>query len=166
MGHIVAEHWVNADLKRVFAFFSDPRNLPLLMPEEMDVRVENFGWCRRVVKSSGRWSKVEVILMWWSKVVENHRQIAGPGSQIVISFRLVPFIPLRRRWVAEILEYEPLSYFLDQQRSGPMRSWRHRHPFRSESRNGVDGTVVRDEVEYELPFGVLGRMADALVVNV
>jgi ligand-binding SRPBCC domain-containing protein len=155
VGHIVAEHWVNADLKRVFAFFSDPHNLPRLMPQEMEVRLEEL----RLVPPGGEKSK---------SVVESGGeppQVAGPGSEIVISFRLVPVLPFRGRWVAEILEYEPLSYFLDKQRSGPMRSWRHRHSFRLENRNGLDGTVVRDEVEYELPFGVLGRMADALVVE-
>jgi ligand-binding SRPBCC domain-containing protein len=165
VGKIVAEHWVNADLKHVFAFFSDPRNLPRLMPKEMDVRLEELTLvppppeALSVVVESGAISET---------VVEsggNQTEIAGRGSQIVISFRLLPFLPFRGRWVAEILEYKPLSHFIDEQRSGPMRSWRHRHSFRPESRNGVEGTIVRDEVEYQLPFGVLGRIADILIVE-
>jgi ligand-binding SRPBCC domain-containing protein len=135
------------------------------MPEEMDVRVEEL---RLVPPSGEEFRNVVESGSDPDVVVESGGEpprIAGPGSQIVISFRLVPVLPFRGRWVAEILEYESLSYFLDQQCSGPMRSWRHRHSFRPDSRNGVDGTVVRDEVEYELPFGVLGRMADALVVE-
>ena len=165
MGKIVAEHWVNADLKRVFAFFSDPRNLPRLMPKEMDVRLEELTLvppppeALSVVVESGA---------IFETVVEsggNQTKIAGIGSQIVISFRLLPFLPFRGRWVAEILEYEPLSHFVDEQRSGPMCSWRHRHSFRPESRNGVEGTIVRDEVDYHLPFGILGRGADSLIVE-
>jgi ligand-binding SRPBCC domain-containing protein len=165
VGKLVAEHWVNADLKHVFAFFSDPRNLPRLMPKEMDVRLEELrlmpppSEAVRVVVESGAASET---------VVEsggNQTKIARGGSQIVISFRLIPFLPFRGRWVAEILEYEPLSHFIDEQRFGPMRSWRHRHSFRHESCNGVEGTVVRDEVDYQLPFGILGRIADSLIVE-
>ncbi len=165
MGKLVAEHWINADLKRVFAFFSDPHNLPRLMPEQMHVRLQELRLAppppdkRRWVVESGADSEA---------VVESGvdpATIAGKGSQIVISFRLVPFLPFRGRWVAEILEYEPLSHFVDEQRSGPMRFWRHRHSFRPETRSGVEGTIVRDEVDYQLPFGVFGRIADRLIIE-
>ena len=165
MGKIVAEHWVNADLKRVFAFFSDPHNLPRLMPQQMHVRLEEL---RLVPPSPDKKKSVVESGASSEAVVESGvvpATIAGKGSQIVISFRLVPFLPFRGRWVAEILEYEPLSHFVDQQRSGPMRFWRHRHSFRSEVRNGREGTKVRDEVDYELPFGVLGRIADSILVE-
>jgi ligand-binding SRPBCC domain-containing protein len=155
MGHIVAEHWLNAELSRVFAFFSDPRNLPRLMPGEMDVRLEDT----RIL--SPRQGTGDVVV----KSGEDSDLIAGPGSLIIISFRLFPFLPFRGKWVAEILEYQPLSYFLDTQRSGPMRSWLHRHSFSKVDRGGIPGTVVRDEVNYELPFGILGSLADALLVE-
>ena len=165
MGKIVAEHWVNADLKRVFAFFSDPRNLPRLMPKEMDVRLEEL----RLAPPP---SEVGTVVVESGAIPEtvvesgvDHATIAGTGSRITISFRFVPFLPFRGRWVAEILEYEPLSHFVDEQRSGPMRCWRHRHSFRRETRDGMEGTVVRDEVEYQLPFGILGRIADSVIVE-
>lgn len=155
MGRIVTEHWLKADLAQVFAFFSDPRNLPRLMPAEMAVRLEK----------TQRRAPDEASL---SKVVESGIDpavVAGPGSLIEISFRPVPFLPLRGRWIAEILEYKPLEYFVDRQRSGPMKEWVHRHSFRGETRDEVTGTVVRDEVEYELPAGPLGRLADATFVQ-
>ena len=165
MGKIVAEHWVNANLKRVFAFFSDPHNLPRLMPQQMHVRLEHL----RIVPPPP--DKVKLVVESGANseaMVErgvDPATIAGKGSQIVISFRLLPFLPFRGRWTAEILEYEPLSHFVDEQRSGPMRSWHHRHSFRSKVRNGREGTIVGDEVDYELPFGILGRIADSLVVE-
>ena len=165
MGKIIAEHWVNTDLERVFAFFSDPHNLPRIMPAEMDVRLEQLRLLppptqsvKTVVESGADSEPV-------AESGDKPTKIAGKGSQIVISFRLVPFLPFRGQWVAEILEYEPLSYFLDEQRSGPMRLWRHRHSFRRENRDLCVGTVVRDDVEYQLPFGTLGRIADSLVVE-
>lgn len=153
MGKVVTEHWVNAELSRVFAFFSDPANLPKLMPGAMAVRLEKVDWKPPSdrdldsVVGSGR---------------NPGAQVAGVGTLIFISFRLVPLLPFRGRWTAEIVEFEPLSYFVDVQRKGPMHSWRHRHAFRAEVRDGKPGTVVRDEVEYSLPGGVLGKLVDWL----
>lgn len=165
MGQIVAEHWLKADLPRVFAFFSNPDNLPRLMPKPMDVRLENL----QLLPPSE--AVIEAVVQsgaFPGNVVqsgETPSKIAGPGSLIEISFRLIPFLPLRGRWVAEILEYEPLFYFLDRQKSGPMRSWLHRHSFREETRHGAVGTVIRDEVSYELPLGPLGGIADAVIIE-
>jgi hypothetical protein len=95
VGRIVARHWVNADLKRVFAFVSDPHNLLRLMPEEKDVRLEEL----RLVSSIGEKPKSVVESGGdTDAVVESggdRPQIAGPGSQIAISFRLVLFLPFR-----------------------------------------------------------------------
>ena len=95
----------------------------------------------------------------------NPAESAGPGSLITISFRPVPFLPLRSLWVARIEEFVPGSYFRDTQQKGPMKSWSHTHQFNSELRNGVSGTVVSDVVAFELPFGILGRFADILFVR-
>jgi ligand-binding SRPBCC domain-containing protein len=57
-------------------------------------------------------------------------------------------------WVAVHTEYDPPRLFVDLQESGPFASWRHRHQFLPD---GQGGTILRDEVEYELPAGWLGR---------
>jgi len=81
VGKIVAEHWVNADLKRVFAFFSDPRNLPRLMPKEMDVRLEELTLvppppeALRMVVESGAIPETVV------ESGSNQAEIVGRGSQ-------------------------------------------------------------------------------------
>lgn len=67
-------------------------------------------------------------------------------------------IPLR--WRGLIVEYEPGRRFTDTQTSGPYRYWRHEHSF--EDLGG--GTLVRDRVEYKLPFGFVGRLMHALLV--
>src|SRR5208283_3099734 len=38
-------------------------------------------------------------------------------------------------------------------------------PFQSASRDGVDGTLVRDLIEYEVGFGLLGSLANSLFVK-
>jgi ligand-binding SRPBCC domain-containing protein len=47
------------------------------------------------------------------------------------------------------------------QEKGPYRRWVHSHRFASEE----GGTRMRDRVEYELPFGILGRLAHRLLVR-
>ncbi len=77
-----------------------------------------------------------------------------------LSFRALPGIPLRLNWHALIPEFEWNDHFCDMQTSGPFRYWRHCHSVREESRDGVSGTRVQDRVEYELPGGPLGDLAN------
>ena len=78
----------------------------------------------------------------------------------VIDYRLsLLHIPFQWRTVIEL--YEPESRFIDVQASGPYRSWRHLHEFVEVA----DGTLIRDRVEYELPFGPLGELGHRLVVR-
>jgi ligand-binding SRPBCC domain-containing protein len=68
---------------------------------------------------------------------------------------------LRRPWNVQLIERVPPHYFTDEQigAEGPFKRWRHTHAFEA-----LDGerTRVIDRLEYELPFGPLGRLADAL----
>jgi ligand-binding SRPBCC domain-containing protein len=58
------------------------------------------------------------------------------------------------------VEYKPPYRLSDEQRSGPFRRWRQTRAFRAVP----GGTELTDRVEYELGFGVLGRIVDALFV--
>ena len=74
-----------------------------------------------------------------------------------IDYRLrVHGIPLG--WRSEITAYDPPHRFVDEQRRGPYRSWRHEHLF---GETGA-GTVVEDRVRYRT-WG--GRLVDALFVR-
>ncbi|MXY48623.1 MAG: SRPBCC family protein [Gemmatimonadetes bacterium] len=82
-----------------------------------------------------------------------------PG--LLITYRLGLYSMFYFNWVTEITQAEPLSYFIDEQRSGPYRFWHHEHRLRS-----VEGGVEMDDlVHYALPFGVLGRMVHAAIVK-
>ena len=63
--------------------------------------------------------------------------------------------PLPITWVAEHSEYDPPHGFADRQVSGPFASWFHRHRFLDD---GEGGTILRDEVDYQPPLGLLGRL--------
>ncbi len=45
--------------------------------------------------------------------------------------------------------------FADRQVEGPFASWYHRHLFLDD---GEGGTLLRDELEYRPPLGVVGRL--------
>jgi ligand-binding SRPBCC domain-containing protein len=78
----------------------------------------------------------------------------------VIEYRLrLHAIPLR--WTSRIDEWEEQRAFVDRQVRGPYRLWRHRHEFEP----AAGGTVVRDRVDYAVPFGPAGELAHALVVR-
>jgi hypothetical protein len=78
----------------------------------------------------------------------------------VIRYRLrlhgIPFY-----WRTEICDWNPPHCFVDEQAKGPYKRWRHTHRF--EAHGGR--TKMNDEVQYSLPFGVLGRIVHALKVR-
>jgi ligand-binding SRPBCC domain-containing protein len=64
------------------------------------------------------------------------------------------------KWVTLISDYQPPRYFADEQESGLYKYWRHVHTF-----DDVEGgTLMRDRVQYELRFGILGVITDRLIV--
>jgi ligand-binding SRPBCC domain-containing protein len=61
-----------------------------------------------------------------------------------------------------ITEYQPPGRFVDEQQRGPFRRWWHEHRFTALA----DGqTQMTDVVEFESPFGLLGSIADRLVLD-
>ena len=147
--HLEFEQWVPFPLERVFAFFSNPENLPRIMPESSSTKLVVI---KRVPAPPSDPS-----------VADN--KAAGVGSTIATSFRLFPALPIRAQWIARITEFEWNRYFADVQEKGPFKSWHHRHEFRAESRNGTSGTFVRDVINYDVGFGFLGAMANSIVVR-
>jgi ligand-binding SRPBCC domain-containing protein len=81
-----------------------------------------------------------------------------PGFQIRYRIR---WLGLSLPWVTRITEYESPQRFVDVQEKGPYCFWRHEHVF--EEAEG--GTLMRDRVQYALPFGILGSVAHGLIVS-
>jgi ligand-binding SRPBCC domain-containing protein len=96
----------------------------------------------------------------WEKVqVESGGTSIKTGTRVVLVTKLGP-IPLR--WVAEHTEYSPPHLFADRQVSGPFARWNHRHEFLDD---GQGGTILRDVVDFEPPFGGLGRILGGGFLN-
>lgn len=84
---------------------------------------------------------------------------AYPG--LIIAYTVRPMFRLPVAWVTEITHVREGEYFVDEQRSGPYRIWHHEHHVAA-----IPGGVeMRDIVSYELPFGPLGDIVNALVVG-
>ena len=93
-----------------------------------------------------------------------HFEIRSPQpiamrSGATIHYQLSLF-GLKFRWCTLIESFDPESEFVDVQTKGPYRSWRHTHTFA----DAPGGTLVRDRVEYEIPWGPLGELANRLFV--
>lgn len=81
-----------------------------------------------------------------------------PG--LIINYRIRPFLNIPMRWTTEITHCETNRYFVDEQRFGPYAFWHHQHHFQ-ETKEGIEMT---DIVHYAIPFGPLGRVANAVYV--
>ncbi|MCA1580298.1 MAG: SRPBCC family protein [Acidobacteria bacterium] len=80
------------------------------------------------------------------------------GARIEYRIRWLVFT---LRWVTVISGWVAGVEFQDRQERGPYRTWIHTHRFEPDGA----GVLMGDRVEYELPFGVLGRLAHTLLVR-
>ena len=163
MRRFSSEAWFPHPLEQVFSFFADPANLPRIMPAWQKAEIDSA----RIVSAqsdsaqsdSGQSETRSLSGDTGSLPGENW---AAAGSELWISFRPLPFLPLRARWRARITEFRALSHFCDVQLSGPFIAWRHCHRFRAQPQGATDGTLVRDELDYELPFAPFSAVAAPL----
>ena len=80
----------------------------------------------------------------------------GAGAEFELGMRLF-VVPIR--WRSLIARWDPPREFVDVQVHGPFKSWTHTHRFSA----GPGGTTIEDDVRYEMPLGLLGRLVEPLV---
>jgi ligand-binding SRPBCC domain-containing protein len=83
----------------------------------------------------------------------------GVGTLIEYRLRLHR-VPVR--WRTRIEAWEPPRRFVDVQVRGPYSLWEHTHTFEED---GPDATIIGDRVRYSIPFGLLGELANRLLVR-
>jgi len=125
------EQQLNCTLGDAWEFFSSPLNLQKITPEEM---------------------RFEVL----SDVGET-----AIYKGMTIDYNVRPLGGIKLKWKTEITEVDHLKSFVDFQKKGPYKLWRHYHEF-VENESGV---LMKDRVEYALPLGVLGSLMHTLVVR-
>ncbi|NKI32072.1 SRPBCC family protein [Croceivirga thetidis] len=79
----------------------------------------------------------------------------------IIQYVVKPFPGYATKWVTEITHVKKGDYFVDEQRFGPYALWHHKH-FLSEIEGGV---LMEDIIDYKIPFGLIGQIAQPLLVK-
>lgn len=78
-----------------------------------------------------------------------------------IDYTVSPLLGIPMKWKTHILKVDLQKSFTDFQAKGPYKLWNHYHEF-IPNENGV---LMKDTVDYELPFGFLGTIAHVLLVK-
>ena len=146
---VQVEQWIPVSLPKVFAFFSDPHNLPRIMPPSQGAKIVKLNLVPPRFPEGVRPAGIE--------------RMAGAGTEITFKFRAIPHVPIHERWTAVITEFAFNDYFSDVQKLGPFKSWHHTHTFEAKMMDGREGTVVCDEVEYEVGFAVVGTLLEKVI---
>jgi ligand-binding SRPBCC domain-containing protein len=84
-------------------------------------------------------------------------EIIQPPSSLEVGTRVILRVKVGPFWQtmeAEHVEYEPGKMFADRLVKGPFAKWLHRHIV---TPRGENECVLTDDIEYELPLGILGR---------
>ncbi|MBK8340048.1 MAG: SRPBCC family protein [Flavobacteriales bacterium] len=125
------EQVLEVDIAEAWAFFSSPRNLGLITPSYMR-------FCIRAPFDD---------------------RPAHSGQ--LITYTVQPLMGIPLTWITRIEEVVPGQQFVDTQRKGPFKRWRHLHRFEAVT----GGTLMHDHVAYELPLGAIGELAHKLAVR-
>jgi len=152
--HFETTQWLPYPPELVFAFFANPENLPRLLPRWQRARIEEAVFAPPPPRPEGapRYPGIA----------------AGTGTRLTISLRLIPFIPMRIPWEAQIEDFRWNQSFCDTQLRGPFKSWRHCHTVTaapSPQYSGQPGTTLHDAVTYELPLGPLSNLTHTLILR-
>jgi ligand-binding SRPBCC domain-containing protein len=149
--HFKTEQWLPFPLEQVFVFFAEPDNLPRLMPAWQAARIDSATFVPPQPAPQAFPGSDSIR--------------AGNGTTLVLTARVLPFVPVRTTWIAQIEDFRWLGGFCDVQLKGPFKYWRHCHSVAAAERDGRAGTLLQDAVEYEPPFGALGALANALLLH-
>lgn len=80
---------------------------------------------------------------------------------MLISYHVSPLFGIKMDWLTEITHVRDQQYFVDEQRFGPYAFWHHQHHFTE-----IDGGVhMHDILDYAIPYAVIGRLANKVVVQ-
>ncbi|RMZ58730.1 hypothetical protein D1632_14165 [Chryseobacterium nematophagum] len=125
------EQQLNCDIDTAWQFFSSAHNLSKITPTDM-----NF-----IVLTS----------------FENDRIFEG----MIIDYYVSPLWGIQMKWQTEILQVDFQKNFIDFQKKGPYKLWRHHHEFIPNEK----GVLMKDTIDYELPMGILGELVHRFLVK-
>lgn len=80
---------------------------------------------------------------------------------MIITYKISPLLGIKMNWMTEITHVQDRQYFVDEQRFGPYALWHHQHHFKEIS----GGVEMTDLLHYAIPYGVIGRLSNTLLVG-
>ena len=80
---------------------------------------------------------------------------------MIITYKISPLLGIKMNWMTEITHVKEKEYFVDEQRFGPYALWHHQHHFKQVE----GGVLMTDIVNYAIPYGFIGRIANRLLVE-
>jgi len=92
------------------------------------------------------------------KVVRTPRRFVELNDEVTFQAR---HLGITWQLTSRIVNYARPEVFTDRMTRGPFRFFEHRHEFHAKD----GGTLMIDRLEFEAPLGVLGRIADRLVLQ-
>ena len=125
---------VNCPVDRVWEFYTDIKHLDIITPKEIDLKITN-ATSQKLTQGSEIWLEGRIIMMLF-----------------------------KNKWHSMITSYSlsPQQYlYVDEMLTGPFKIWRHLHKFYGVSNNNNQKqTQVIDEIDFELPYGIIGKLFD------
>ena len=80
---------------------------------------------------------------------------------MLIDYTVKPLFKIPLHWQTEICKIKKPVLFTDRQLKGPFHLWEHTHMFISKD----GGVMMKDEVQYQLPFGFIGYFIHPLFIR-
>jgi ligand-binding SRPBCC domain-containing protein len=127
---------VNCDVDRVWEFYTDIKHLEIITPREMEL-----------------------------KIINATSQKLIQGTEIWLEGKMLAMLSKRSKWHSMITVLSPQQYlYVDEMLTGPFKKWRHLHKFYGlDKNNNQKQTQVIDEIYFELPCGIIGKLFDSHV---
>lgn len=95
----------------------------------------------------------------------NEKAISGKTSGLMEMNETVTWrakhLGIYQNLTTKITAFEKPTYFADEMVNGAFKSFKHEHYFE----DFQDGTLMKDNFEYESPFGILGKLADFIFLK-
>jgi len=80
---------------------------------------------------------------------------------LLIDYTVKPVFGIPLNWQTEIFKVDKPHSFADRQLKGPYKIWEHTHTFIQKE----NGTLMIDEIKYQIPFGIFGQLAHSIFVK-
>lgn len=104
-------------------------------------------------------AKITPKTMGFTVLTENIEKEIYKGMEIDYTVKPLLGIPLKWKTVITQVDFE--KSFTDFQEKGPYKLWNHFHEFIPNEK----GVLMKDTIDYALPFGILGQLVHPFLVK-